>query len=122
MKTLSAIILGTLILTSSFVNGNNKSEEAKSNSTTEATTAALVSSISGKVVDINTGEALVGVTLKIDGTDKVAYTDFEGNFEFSNVAAGSVNISASFISYQKSSVSINPTNTNSLKFTLTAIE
>lgn len=122
MKTLSTIILGTLLLTSSMVSANIKSEESKADSKTDANAATVICSVSGKVVDINTGEALVGVSLKIDGTDMVAYTDFDGNFEFSNVTSGSISISASYISYQKSTISINPTESGTLNLTLKAIE
>ncbi len=57
--------------------------------------------VCGNVKDINTGELLTGVEVKLEGTDKKTYTDFEGNFSFSNVVPGVYNISLSYISYEK---------------------
>lgn len=61
-------------------------------------------SFSGTVVDMNTGEALTGVEVSIEGTDIKAYSDFDGNFTFSNLKQGEYNIVASYISYSKSLV------------------
>jgi hypothetical protein len=60
--------------------------------------------LSGSVVDFNSGEALTGVEVKIEGTNLVTYTDFDGNFEFDKVAPGNYNLIASFISYSNSLV------------------
>lgn len=58
--------------------------------------------ISGKVMDIKTGEFLTGVAIKIEGTDIVTYTDFDGNFEIDDLEPGSYNLVASYISYKNS--------------------
>lgn len=60
--------------------------------------------IKGKVVDFNTGEALVGVEVTLEGTDTKAYTDFDGAFVIKNVSPGECNLIASYISYEKSFV------------------
>lgn len=60
--------------------------------------------LSGSVIDFQSGEALTGVEVSIEGTDIKTYTDFDGNFEFDNVKPGNYNIIASYISYDKSLV------------------
>jgi hypothetical protein len=60
--------------------------------------------LTGSVVDFNSGEPLTGVEVKIEGTDIVSYTDFDGNFEISDVVPGSYNLIASYISYVNSLV------------------
>ena len=57
--------------------------------------------LSGSVVDENSGESLVGVEVKIAGTDRVAYTDFDGNFNFSNIKPGEYKLVTNYISYQQ---------------------
>ena len=59
-------------------------------------------SLSGKVIDFNSGEVLTGVEVTLEGTDIKAYTDFDGNFEIEEVKPGNYNIIASYISYDKS--------------------
>ena len=60
--------------------------------------------LTGSVVDLSSGEALVGVEVKIDGTDIKTYTDFDGNFEIPDVKPGNYNLIASYISYNNSLV------------------
>ncbi len=57
--------------------------------------------LSGSVVDHISGESLVGVEVKIAGTDKVTYTDFDGNFNFQNIKPGEYKLVTSYISYQQ---------------------
>ncbi|MCF8368368.1 MAG: carboxypeptidase-like regulatory domain-containing protein [Bacteroidales bacterium] len=73
---------------------------------TEASESAPVVavSLSGTVMDFDSGEALTGVELTIEGTDIKTYTDFDGNFEFSELKPGNYNVIASYISYEKSLV------------------
>jgi len=69
---------------------------------TETTIAApLTVSVVGTVSDAQTGETLVGVEVKLEGTSQKVYTDFDGNFAFENVAPGEYTIAASYISYEK---------------------
>ena len=60
--------------------------------------------VSGKIVDKATDEALTGVKVVLEGTEQVAYTDFDGKYAFKNVEAGKYNITASYISYENASV------------------
>ena len=56
--------------------------------------------VSGTVVDKTTGEALVGVKVKIEGTDREVYTNFDGKFEFDNLTPGEYNISYNMVTYE----------------------
>ena len=60
--------------------------------------------LSGKVVDKSTNEALTGVKVVLEGTGQVAYTDFDGKYTLTNIEAGKYNITASYISYENTSV------------------
>jgi hypothetical protein len=79
--------------------GNDNAKENKA----EPSPANVVS-ISGTVADLNTGEALTGVEITIEGTDIKTYSDFDGNFSFDKISPGEYSIIASFISYKKSLV------------------
>jgi hypothetical protein len=61
-------------------------------------------SITGKVVDIKTGESLAGVAVAIEGTNQKVYTDLDGNFNISNINPGNYNLVLSLISYKNSLV------------------
>lgn len=60
--------------------------------------------VTGKVIDIKTGESLAGVAVAIQGTELQAYTDLEGNFIFNNLNPGNYNLVFSLISYKNSLV------------------
>jgi hypothetical protein len=62
---------------------------------------STLSIIEGKVIDELTGEGLPGVEVKLLGTEKVIYTDFEGNFSILNITPGNYSLSANFISYKR---------------------
>lgn len=84
---------------------NAKEKESKTNDTENNATLVL----SGTVADENSGEALVGVEVKVEGTDLKTYTDFDGNFTFNNVKPGEYKLVTSYISYQKNSETLNIT-------------
>ena len=65
----------------------------------EAKPAATVE-LNGSVNDQNTNEALVGVRIELLGTDKVTYTDFDGNYAFENLQPGTYEVTASYVSYE----------------------
>lgn len=81
--------------------GNTGNSENKTKSD-ETTSANAVVSISGKVIDFTSGEALAGVEVAIEGSTQKAHTDFDGNFKIENIKPGSYNLIASYISYNKS--------------------
>lgn len=85
--------------------GNTDKSENK-NAPTGAAPSSVVNlvSISGKVIDFSSGEALAGVEVAIEGSTKKVHTDFDGNFKIDNIKPGAYNLIASFISYNKSFV------------------
>lgn len=68
--------------------------------TTSATDNAASIVLAGTISDANSGESLVGVEVKIEGTDLKTYTDFDGNFTFNNVKPGEYKVVANYISYK----------------------
>ena len=54
--------------------------------------------LKGKVVDAATGEPVIGATVKVDGADKGAVTDLDGNFTIAGVKSGTVTIT--YIGYK----------------------
>lgn len=80
-----------------------KEKEAKITDTENTATMVL----SGSVADDNSGESLVGVEVKIEGTDLKTYTDFDGNFSFKNVKPGEYKLTTRYISYQQNSKVLN---------------
>ncbi|WP_282016474.1 carboxypeptidase-like regulatory domain-containing protein [Marinifilum flexuosum] len=61
--------------------------------------AIEITSLSGIVLDNETGEALVGVAIRFEGSKETVYTDFDGNFKIDNVVPGKYNILSNYISY-----------------------
>tara|TARA_Y100000590_G_scaffold87238_2_gene97812 strand:- start:5574 stop:9770 length:4197 start_codon:yes stop_codon:yes gene_type:complete len=57
-------------------------------------------SITGKVYDNETGKALIGANVIIDGTNQGAASDAEGRFTIKNLPAGKYNLKVSYIGYQ----------------------
>lgn len=96
MKASLLIVLMVFGLSYSFAaeRENNEKKQAESQ----------VLSLKGQVIDQQTKEALVGVKVVLEGTKKVAYTDFDGNYQFDNMKAGEYQLTASYISYEKATV------------------
>lgn len=61
-------------------------------------------SVQGIVVDAENGEAMIGVSVMLEGTQQGAATDLDGNFTIRNVAPGNYNIIANYVGYAKLSV------------------
>ncbi len=81
--------------------------------------------LSGKVIDKTTGESLAGVKVEVDGTNFVAYTDFDGNFAFQGIFPGTYTVSTSLISYEKKiikSIEVHQNEIHSLNVNLTTVE
>jgi len=91
MKTLFTV----LVLVIAMLNVNATDVKNKTSKTT---------SISGKVTDKITGEALAGVKIQITGYNKTVYTDFEGNFKFDFSVEGNQILKASYISYEENTI------------------
>jgi len=56
-------------------------------------------SMTGKVIDHKSGEALAGVLLEFEELGARIYTDFEGKFQLNDLAPGRYYLTTSFISY-----------------------
>jgi hypothetical protein len=109
-------ILIALVLVFVVIAVNAKEKESKSD--TEGTATMVVS---GNVADENSGESLVGVEVKLEGTDLKAYTDFDGNFSLKGVKPGEYKLIANYISYEKELTVLNvKTNETDLKINLQA--
>jgi len=82
--------------------------------------ASVAKTITGKVYDLSTGEALAGAEVIIEGTEVKTYSDLDGNFSITALQPGKYNIICSLISYNKSLVEdINTTDAaNSCKIAL----
>ncbi len=98
-KILSLAIISLLALSA-----NAKTEDVKKESSAEPAVSSMVQTIQGKVVDKSTGEALAGVSVKVDD-NTVVYTDFEGNFTI-KLSQPKAKLSVSLISYSPAEVEI----------------
>lgn len=111
MKRVIFAVLVAFVATTAFAEKTDSKAEAKSES--------AVLSISGNVIDQTSGEALVGVEVKIDGSDVKTYTDFDGHFVINNLKAGDCKLVASYTSYNKSEKTYRlDTKTNPIKIEL----
>jgi hypothetical protein len=99
-------LLFALILALTVVSVNAKEKEGKS-ATDADNTASVV--VSGTISDMNSGESLVGVEVKIEGTDLKTYTDFDGNFAFKGVKSGEYKVVTNYISYKTTTQTLNTT-------------
>ncbi len=75
-------------------------------------------SLSGQVLDITTGEALAGVKVKMEDTNEISYTDFDGNFSFEGLIPGEYKISTNLISYKDADMEIEVEDTQKLEVKL----
>ncbi|MFC1568726.1 SusC/RagA family TonB-linked outer membrane protein [bacterium] len=66
-------------------------------------------SVSGVIFDAETGQALVGTNVMLEGTLLGASTDENGAFEISNVPAGEYTLVASFMGYKSSNLEVTVT-------------
>ncbi|RIV18284.1 TonB-dependent receptor [Fibrisoma montanum] len=64
------------------------------------TVLAQTGTIRGSIKDAKSKEALIGATVRVDGTQLGAAADVEGNFTIANVPAGTHKVLVSFVSYK----------------------
>jgi len=64
--------------------------------------------ISGRVVDEQTGEPLIGATVAIENTNKGAVTDVDGRFALENIREASVNLIITYVGYDPQTLSVRP--------------
>lgn len=77
---------------SAFAEGENKNPAP----------AKSISTITGKVCDLKTGETLAGVAVCIEGTTNLVYTDLDGFYTLELMEPGEYNLVFSLISYKNS--------------------
>jgi iron complex outermembrane recepter protein len=58
-------------------------------------------SITGKITDTETKEALIGVTILIDGTNKGEITDLDGSFTIKNIPIGTQIVRIKYVGYEE---------------------
>jgi len=97
MKKLIFAIMVAFVSTTAFA----EKTEVKVDSKAESKTEAVVLSLSGNVIDEISGESLVGVEVKVEGSDIKTYTDFDGHFVINNLKPGQCKLVASYTSYNK---------------------
>ena len=102
------ILIGFLSLMLTVAVTAKENEAKNASSADNAASVVLVGSIS----DATSGESLVGVEVKIEGTDLKTYTDFDGNFTFNNIKPGEYKVVANYISYKSASKSLEASNKN----------
>ncbi len=100
-KSFLTLLFVSLFAVSFAISNENATGKSKSPETTTSVAPAAVS-ISGKVIDLNSGEALAGVEVTIEGSTKKVRTDLDGNFTIEGLRPGAYNVIASYISYNKS--------------------
>lgn len=61
--------------------------------------------ITGKVTDKKTGETLIGLTVKLEGTSKGVSTDVDGRYVIGGLASGRYTLLFSYVGYQTKRVS-----------------
>lgn len=96
MKNILTIALALMIGFSAFAKEEEK--EAK------VFNPELNTVLAGQVIDHQTGEALVGVTVKVKGSDQSFFTDLEGNFKIKGLIPGNYDLEVSYVSYQSNTL------------------
>lgn len=77
--------------------------------------------IAGVVVDSKTGEALIGVSVFLEGTTTGGATDLDGKFTINGIEAGKYNVVIKYVGYQtkiEREVNVQPTKITTLNVTL----
>ena len=83
--------------------------------------ADVTGKISGKIVDSNSGEALIGANIIIEELSIGASSDEDGNYFLLNIPPGTYDVSASYIGYSQielTGVTVNVGKTTILDFSL----
>ncbi|NQV38108.1 MAG: TonB-dependent receptor [Candidatus Marinimicrobia bacterium] len=75
-------------------------------------------SVSGSVSDANTGDALAGANVVVEGTTMGAAADANGSFTINDVSAGTYTVTASMIGYASQSQNVNVSGSVTVNFNL----
>ncbi len=99
MKSLIFTVVLIISLGSAIAENGNKSNASTNNKN---------ATVSGKIVDIKTGESVAGACVTVLGTDIKVYTDLDGNYFISNLSSGVHTLNVNMISYKtKSEIRLN---------------
>jgi protocatechuate 3,4-dioxygenase beta subunit len=101
MKKIFTILLFGILITGFNVYATGDKDKKDKDKNDNTPTASVSIQIHGQVFDAITGEALVGVAVKLEETSKTVYTDFEGKFRFNSVKPGNYKLYLELISYRK---------------------
>lgn len=82
--------------------------------TASAVLANPLATLRGRVVDATTGEALMGATVRIVQAGKTVVSDESGNFTFTGLAQRGYTLSATYLGYKKTDLTVYPTRTDSV--------
>lgn len=63
-------------------------------------TAAQPGALNGKIVDAEFGDPMIGVSVRIEDSDRGAATDLDGRFRIDQLAAGIYNVYATYVGYK----------------------
>ncbi|KPL14289.1 MAG: hypothetical protein AMS26_11340, partial [Bacteroides sp. SM23_62] len=64
------------------------------------TLSGQTGTLRGKIIDAETGEALIGATVVVTGTTKGTITDFDGNYTLTELVPGITSITIQYVSYE----------------------
>ncbi len=67
-------------------------------------TPASTLSMSGKVLDATSGEALAGALVEVEGSNIRVFTDLDGQFTITNMQSGTYALKVKYISYEDKKV------------------
>lgn len=101
-KTVITLALAFALGASSFA------KDATTTASSIAPSAPTNYVVKGQIIDFETKEALTGVAIEIN--NQKIYTDFDGNFEVTNVCDGKCEMSLNMISYRNKTVVVNTKN------------
>lgn len=75
---------------------------------------ATAFSLKGKVIDRETGDALIGATLTLPQIGRTTLTDNEGLFRFELPSQRNYTLTVSYLGYRKQTLTVNPARTDTL--------
>ncbi|MEA3504737.1 MAG: carboxypeptidase-like regulatory domain-containing protein [Bacteroidota bacterium] len=94
------IVLLICLLSASLIFANNSDDNKK----VKNEPPVVITQIQGSVLDVETGSALVGVKIKLEGSNESYYTDLDGNFFIEGLTPGNYNIIVSYVSYEENTL------------------
>ncbi len=100
MKSILRISIISLLVVL-FVQSNIFAENEKPNGEKKKTVK-----LQGKIIDKETGEALTGVKIFVNGEEKTVYSDFDGEFQLDALVSDDSQVTVTLISYEVKKIAI----------------